>query len=50
VLLGIDQLRGRPSGNCWGWINYKETPEDAIRPGYGVCPCDGDGFSRIAEG
>jgi hypothetical protein len=48
--LGIDQLRGRPSGNYRVWLNYRETPQQAIRPGYGVCPCDGDAFARAAEG
>jgi hypothetical protein len=48
--LGIDQLRGRPSGNYRVWLNHKETARDAIRPGWGVCNCDGEAFSRAAEG
>jgi hypothetical protein len=50
VLIGLDQLTGRPSGRYRAWINRTETPEDAIRPAYGVCPCDGDAFARVAEG
>ena len=48
--LGIDQLRGRPSGNYRVWLSHKETAEAAIRPGWGVCNCDGDAFARAAEG
>lgn len=47
--LGIDQLRGRPSGNYRVWLGHKETAQDAIRPGWGVCNCEGDAFSRAAE-
>ena len=32
--LGIDQLRGRPSGNYRLWLSHKETAQDAIRPGW----------------
>ena len=50
VRLGTDQLQGRPSGTYRVWLNYRETAQDLIRPGYGVCPCESDAFTRLAEG